>query len=158
MENPFKAILLTLMHLGNLGKLTIMKFFDYSYYRICNFYKKKKDSSAEMTSSLVISLMQFFTVLDLFILVRVFWEYPIPGNFSKYWFLPLIIIFPIINWNRYVKAKKYREFKGVWKTETGKEKRKKGWCIILYLILSIAIPILYGIIKQNLIEGKSFFG
>jgi hypothetical protein len=126
-----------------------MKFFDYSYYRVCDFYKKKKDSSAELTSSLIISLMQFFTVLDSFILIRFIWKYPIPDNFSKYWFLPLIIIIPIINWNKYVKPQKYRDYKTIWKTESEKEKRKKGWNIIFYLILSIVIPILYGIIIKT---------
>ncbi|MDP2234912.1 MAG: hypothetical protein Q8J88_00640 [Bacteroidales bacterium] len=135
-----------------------MIFFDYAYYRVCDFYKKKKDSSAEMTSFLIVSLMHFFTILDLFILIRVFWEYPIPINFSKYWLLPLILIIPLINWNKYVKAQKYKKYRAVWRTETEKEKRQKGWSIILYLILVIGIPIVYAIIKQNLMEGKSFLG
>jgi len=129
-----------------------MIIFDYSYYRVCDFYNKKKDSSAEMTSSLIISLMQFFTVLDVFILVRFFWAYSIPDNFSKYWFLPLVLLLSAFNWNRYVKYRKFRDFKTVWALETIKEKRRRGWWVMLYMVFSLVFPIFYGILLENSIE------
>lgn len=135
-----------------------MKIFDYTYYRICDFYKKKNDSSAEMTGSLIVSLIQFFTILDLFVITKIFWEFPIPEYFTKYWFVPIIIIILIINWNKYVKPKKYREYRKIWKDEYAKLRKKNGLMIILYLVISILIPILYGLIRKNIMEGKNFFG
>lgn len=146
------------MNLGNLGKTLIMKFFNYTFYRVCDFYKKKKDSSAEFTSSLIVSLIQFFAIIDLLILIRVFWEYPIPAHFSKYWFVPILILIPIINWYKYVKPKKYIAYRKLWKDEHFIKKRKNGWKIIFYLVFSILIPILYGWIRHNLMEEESFFG
>ena len=122
-----------------------MSFFDYTYYRVCAFYKKKKDSTAEVTGIWIVSLIQCFIILDLFVLVRIFYEYPIPDNFSKYWSLPIVIIIPIINWSRYVKTKKYREYRSVWRIEPTVNKQKKGWRIVLLLVISIGIPIIYGI-------------
>lgn len=133
-----------------------MKFFNYTFYRVCDFYKKKKDSSAEFTSSLIVSLMQFFTILDLLILIRIFWEYPIPDHFSKYWLLPIIILTPIINWHKYVKPKKYIDYRKLWKDEHLIKKRKNGWRVIFYLGISLLIPLLYGLIRYNLMEGKRF--
>ena len=122
-----------------------MRFFDYTYYRVCAFYKKKKDSTAEVTGIWIVSLIQCFIILDLFVLVRIFYEYPIPDNFSKYWSLPIVIIIPIVNWGRYVRTKKYREYRSVWRIEPTADRQKKGWCIVLLLVISIGIPVIYGI-------------
>lgn len=156
--NIYKEHLPIRTHPGNPGKLRTMKIFNYSYYRLCDFYLSKRDSAAEMTSALIVSLIQFFTILDLLIIVRIFWEYPIPNNFSKYWFLPLIIILPFINWNIYVKHRKYREYRKLWSEESGKQRRKNGFFIVLYIMISMLIPVLYGLIRYNIMEGKSFFG
>ena len=134
-----------------------MKIFDYIFYRVCDFYKRKKDSSAEFTSNLIVSLIQTFTVIDLFIFIRIFWEYPMPKNFTKFWLLPIIIILPIINWYKYQKTKKYVDFRKIWKNEANQEKRKSGALIVLYLIISMLIPILYGLIRHNIMGGKSFW-
>lgn len=135
-----------------------MKLFDYIFYRVCDFYKRKKDSVAEVTSSLIVSLIQFFTILDLLILVRIVWEYRIPNNFTTYWFLPIIIIIPIVNWRKYVKPKMYREYRKKWKDEYVKNKTLKGLLIVLYIVFSLLIPVLYGLIRQNIMGGKSFIG
>ncbi len=135
-----------------------MRFLDYTFYRVCNFYKKKKDSEAEITSILILSILQFFTIFNIFIFVRIFWEYSIPTNFSIYWFLPLIILFPIINWNKYVKPKKYVEYRRLWKDEDFKHKKRRGVLIVIYLAISLLIPIIYGFIRHNIMEGKSFLG
>ena len=100
--------------------------------------------------------MQFFTILDLLILIRIFWEYPIPDHFSKYWLLPIIILIPIINWYKYVKPKKYIDYRKLWKDEHLIKKRKNGWRVIFYLGISLLIPLLYGLIRYNLMEGKGF--
>lgn len=134
-----------------------MKIFDYIFYRVCDFYKRKKDSSAEFTSNLIVSLIQIFTVIDLFIFIRILWEYPMPKNFTKFWLLPIIIILPIINWYKYQKTKKYVDFRKIWNNEANQEKRKRGALIVLYLIISMLIPILYGLIRHNIMGGKSFW-
>ncbi|MCD4747442.1 MAG: hypothetical protein K8R58_14190 [Bacteroidales bacterium] len=137
-----------------------MKLFNYIFYRVCDFYKKKKDSAAEQSGSLIVSLLQFFTLLDIFIIVRIFWEYPIPTyiNENKYWVLPVGIILAVVNWYKYEKTKAFRKYRKVWKDEKLEIRRRKGKLIIVYIIASILIPVLYGLIRHNLMEDKSFFG
>lgn len=154
----YKEHLQTPMLHGKLGKLFIMKFFNYSYYRFCDFYKKKKDSSAEMTGAIIVSIIQCFFIIDSFILLRIIWEYPIHEKFSKFWFLPIYAIILLFNWNTYVKPKKYREYRTIWKDEEKAQRRKNGLYVVLCLVISILIPILYGLIKHNIMDGNSFFG
>jgi energy-coupling factor transporter transmembrane protein EcfT len=135
-----------------------MRFFNYSYYRFCDFYKKRKDSSAEMTGAILVSVFQCFIIIDSFILVRIIWEYPIPEKFSKFWFLLIYAVILLFNWNAYVKKKKYREYKKIWKDDEKVQRRKKGLNVVLSLIISILIPILYGLIRHNIMGGKGFFG
>jgi magnesium-transporting ATPase (P-type) len=85
-----------------------MKLYDYFFYRIADWYKKKKDSAAESTGMLLVSLIQFFTLFDVLVVFRWFWEFPLPQNINKYWALPILIIIPIVNWYKYVKPRKYR--------------------------------------------------
>jgi hypothetical protein len=134
-----------------------MKIFDYIFYRICDFYKRKNDSSAEFTASLIVSILQCFIIINFFIIVAIFWEYPIPANFSKFWILFLAVPVQVVNWSRYVKNKKYRLYRKTWKKETIQNRRKNGKLIVLYLIVSIFIPVIYGLIRHNIMVGKSFW-
>lgn len=127
-----------------------MNLYDYLFYRIADWYKKKKDSAAESTGMLLVSLIQFFTLFYMFVIFRWFWEFPLPQNINKYWALPILIIIPIVNWYRYVKPRKYREYRKKWRQEETSKRRKKGWLLILYLITCMLIPIMTGFVKHNL--------
>jgi magnesium-transporting ATPase (P-type) len=127
-----------------------MNLYDYLFYRIADWYKKKKDSAAESTGMLLVSLIQFFTLFDMFVIFRWFWEFPLPQNINKYWALPILIIIPIVNWYRYVKPRMYREYRKKWRQEDINKRRKKGWLLVLYLITCMLIPIMTGFVKHNL--------
>ncbi|KAA8478434.1 hypothetical protein BDE36_0262 [Arcticibacter tournemirensis] len=135
-----------------------MSFFDYIFYRITFYYKRKKDLSPETAGSLIVSLLQFFFILDIFILVRIFYEYTIPSGFSKVWALPLIVVLGVMNWYRYEKKSLYPELRRTWKDEDPSRKRKRGRLIVWSLIILLTIPVFYGLIRHNMIGGKSFFG
>ncbi|MDP4272141.1 MAG: hypothetical protein Q8909_18765, partial [Bacteroidota bacterium] len=120
--------------------------FDYIFYRICDYYKKKKDSGAETAASSIMSLIQCFVVLDLLIIIRIAWEYPIPENFNKYWVLLVFVPVAILNWKRYEKSRRYREYRLKWKDEEPNSRKHNGILLVLFIIGLILIPILYGII------------
>ena len=134
-----------------------MGFFNYTFYRVCDFYKRKKDSAAEMTSAVVVSILYSFIIIDAFILLRVFWEFPVPDRFNKFWFLPVYLIIVFFNWLVYVKPRKYRDLRRIFKDEAKKDRKANGWKIILAISLSILIPIVFGLIRHNIMGGKSFF-
>ena len=138
------------------------KIFDYIFYRVFMYYLHKKDSTAKMTASIVVSLFQCFLLLDLFVIVRVLYEYPIPKNFNKFWAFPLIILVFTINWLKYVKKKDTLETKKLlrtkWKNEELTEKKKRGFLVVILIMIVISLPIIYGIVRHNIMGGKSFWG
>ncbi|SEL95571.1 hypothetical protein SAMN05421740_11533 [Parapedobacter koreensis] len=95
--------------------------------------------------------------MDLFAIVRVFYEYPIPAHFNKFWLVPLIIIVMSYNWFRYERANLYPELRKKRKDEDDNQKRKRGKLIVMGIVLVLSIPVLYGLIRHNIMEGKSFF-
>jgi len=126
------------------------------------YYSHKKDSTAQMTASIVVSLVQFFLLLDLFVIVRIIYEYPIPKYFNKFWALPLIILFFTFNWLKYVKNKDRLEIKKLlriqWKNEELGIKEKRGFLVVTFIMFVVTMPIIYGIIRHNIMDGKSFWG
>ena len=136
----------------------MVKIFDYIFYRVCAFYRSKKDLSPEASGWVLNSVLQSLTFLDILIIARIIYEFPIPESFNKFWTVPIIGILLFINWYRYEKKVTYNELRKIWNDEEKRTKRKRGWAIISYICVSILIPILYGLIKQNIIGGKSFIG
>lgn len=126
------------------------------------FYLRKKDSTAQMTSAIVVSLIQLFLIIDLFVIIRIIYEYPIPENFNKFWTLPLVILFFILNWLKYVKNKNRLETKKLlrtkWKNEELAIKKKRGFLLVTLIVIVISLPIIYGIVRHNIMDGKSFWG
>jgi hypothetical protein len=72
----------------------------------------------------------------------------------------LLLLIPLqaLSWNKYIRIRKYRIYRKMWKDENIQKKRIKGILIVIYLIFSILIPILYGLIRHNLMDGKSYLG
>ncbi|SEL95102.1 hypothetical protein SAMN05421740_11511 [Parapedobacter koreensis] len=134
-----------------------MDIFDYIFYRVASFYKKRKDLSPETAASMIVALMQFFLILDLFALFRVFYEYDFPNGFNKFWALPVIASIGVINWFRYEKGNLYPKLRKKWKDEDDNQKRKRGKLIVMGIVLVLSIPVLYGLIRHNIMEGKNFF-
>lgn len=85
----------------------------------------------------------------------------IEGVFPQYAFnivstIVLLIIWRL-NFKRY-KSITYAKLKMRWKNETPQIRRKRGWLVLLFILSSVLLPVLYGFIKHNILEGKSFFG
>lgn len=124
----------------------MIRFFDYIFYRIYLAYKQKDDLPGP-TASIVISIIQFFTLFSLFALLRLFYDTPLP---SKYYVLPLIGGIMIYNWYKYERNLNIEKFDNQWQDEEKSRKKRNGWLIVLYIILSIMFPITIGILKHNL--------
>jgi hypothetical protein len=120
--------------------------FDYIFYRLYKFFETRGDTP-QTSASLIVSLIQFFTLLDLLFIGKFIHDFPIP---SKYYFLPIIIGLGIINWYRYERNFSIDTFNKSWENEHPKTKVRNGWLIGLYLGISFLIPVSYGILKYNL--------
>jgi hypothetical protein len=119
----------------------MIKLFDYSFYRIYEYFKGVGDAAPETKGSLLVALVQFFTILDLMVLVRIVYTYPIP---SKYYFLPLLITLGIVNWARYERNLSFRDINAKWNGESEKKRIRNGRALGAYFLFAFTIPLIYG--------------
>lgn len=132
-----------------------MKYFDYIYYRVYNTYQKWREQDPWIYASMLVALMQFLNLLVIYLIVDVLIN---TSTNLKPVIIVLFVVLIGLNFQRYSKVKPYEKLKGLWKDEQQVLKKKKGWFIVLYIILSVLLPIAYGFIMHNLIGGKSFLG
>jgi hypothetical protein len=125
----------------------MMHFFDYIFYRIYKFSKAKGDNAPETNGSLLLSLMQFLSVIDIMIAVKIVHEYSFPPKF--YFLIPLVLI-AFLNWVRYERNFGIDKFDERWGNEDSFRRMRNGWFIGLYLVISFLIPVVYGYLHVNL--------
>jgi hypothetical protein len=136
------------LNLGSRGEIKkyMIDLFDYIFYRVYKFYQKR-DSTPAIYASAVLSLMQFFSLLSILAIVRLFYDFPIP---QKYFIIPIILILIGINWFRYERDFDFKKLEGRWREENCRQRRQKGWLIVVSLITIVLFPILIGVLKHNL--------
>lgn len=125
----------------------LINFFDYIFYRVYSFFNKKRDDIADIKATNLVTILQGFMLIDLFMIVRKVYPFEIPKeNFNKWiWGLPLALIIGFLNHYRYRKKFKktgYSAFAEKWSKEDKKTKHIKGWLIvflIFFLIFGVVI-------------------
>ena len=121
--------------------------FDYIFFRIYKFFLQKGDNAPETKGSLILSLIQFLTILDLIIVGTLIFNYTLPS--SKYYFLPLGVLLGVVNWYRYEKKLDIEQLAEKWRNEDMKKSFRNGGLIVLYLLCSGAFPALYGMMTHG---------
>ena len=123
----------------------MQEFFDYIFYRIYTAAKSKGDTAAETNGTLLLSLLQFFTLLDLMVFLRLIFEFPLPPNGV---FIAMLILIPIYNWFRYERTVNIQEFERKWDKENEKIKHRNRLLINIYMGSSFLIIFTYGLLKR----------
>ncbi len=126
-------------------KLTTL--FDYFFYRVYIFFRETGDNVPETKGSLILSLVQFLTLLDLVLIGSMIFNYDLPS--TKYAFLPLIILIGIINWYRYEKAMDLNQLLSEWSSEDKSQNSQRGIVIVIYLVFTTVFPALYGMMTHG---------
>ena len=131
----------------------IIYLYDYIFYRVYSFFQRRKDDiSDEKATNLVVTL-QCFLMIDIFIIVRLIFDFEINRQYYHKWLLglPLVLLIGIYNHRRYKKRFKkdnYMKFNLLWKDEINFKKKRNGWLIITYMLFSIIIlPVLYTLLR-----------
>ena len=134
-----------------------MKFFDYIFFRISNYYIKRwKDDTGSMYGIGVVTIMQ----LVHFIFIQLIFAFSFQSindflfernegkNFMHSGAMyPAIIVFGL-NLLRYFKFRKFEKLEKIWKDEAPGLKKKRGWLITLYIVLNIAVTTLISIYRR----------
>jgi len=125
-----------------------VKLFDYLFYRIYSFYKKKKDSTPVGMSCLVLTGLVCLSLISLNGILSLFISHDF--NFSK----PIILVVLIVS--VYFFAMRYRKKETVqlivqkYQSEPAKVKKVNGWLFVMYLISIVIIPGIIGYLRHNL--------
>lgn len=123
----------------------VLSLFEYIHYRVYRFFKEKGDNVPEFKGTLILSLIQFFTLIDIFFIIQLIYRFPIPSKFA---FLPLLIGLGVFDW--YLYEKNFDAEKVEMKWRESKSKREfKGWLIGIYLLISLIFPIILGVLEHN---------
>jgi hypothetical protein len=129
-----------------------MNYFDYIYYRVYSIYQKWREPDPWIYASILVALMQFLNLLVIYLIVD---ELINTSVNLKPIIIVLIVALIGLNFQRYKNVKPYEKIENFWKDEQKESKKKKGWVIVFYIIISVLLPIAYGFIKHNLIGGKN---
>ncbi|MDN4167082.1 hypothetical protein QWY31_16345 [Cytophagales bacterium LB-30] len=121
----------------------IMLLFQYIHYRFYDFFRDRGDDTPEFTATLVLSLLQFLTLIDIVFAIQLLYYFPLP---SKLYFLPLLLGIPVLNWFRFEKSFDIVELDEKWRREKFKKRLINGWLILIYLLLVLLFPVVLGIL------------
>ncbi len=123
-----------------------MKIFDYLYYRTYFAYMRKNEATPWIYATNLITLMQFLNLLVVFIIVNKFVS--IDNNLKPFIIILFLLLF-VVNYHRY-KGKTYTKLNDLWNNENKKSRQRNGILIVLYILISILLPIIYSIFGRNL--------
>lgn len=136
----------------------LMTWFDYVYYRVYIAYQKRKDPDPCIYARAIVTLVQcmnFF--IPMVILEDIFQLYTLPETKkAKPFLIIFMLIILVLNYRRY-KIKNFEKLNKIWSDESKRVRRIRGWLVMIYILLSVLFPVIYGFIKHNIIGGKSFF-
>jgi hypothetical protein len=124
----------------------LFSFFDYIHYRIYWFSKHKGDNAPETNGTIILTLLQCFTVIDLMVLVKVIHDYTFP---NKFFYLLLAGIIGACNWYRYERIFDPQGAEGRWSQESLSQRVRKGWLLGIYMLVIFLTPPLYGYFAVN---------
>ena len=112
-----------------------MQFFDYVYYKCCQFYDRgNKIKSTGISGLALLSLFQFFNLISIFASSLKLVHYN--STINKFWFVIPAVVLMILNGIRYNKTN-YPDLKERWKNENEIIKKKKSAFVLLYIIATV---------------------
>jgi len=124
----------------------LTSFFDYMFYRLYMWRKKKQDVLADEVALNYVAMLHMLILLDLGSIVRVFYSFEAPPS-GKYVFgLPVILAIWYYNYYRYMKRFKsnnYADLHMKWKDESKESKARRFRFLLIYVLMSaVGIPAL----------------
>jgi hypothetical protein len=124
-----------------------MKFFDYVYYKCCQFYEKDEKAGAGISGLVLLSVFQCFNIISISAILAQFFHYTGTPN-TKWLGIPMYLLVMILNCIRYNKTN-YPDLKEKLKNETETTTRKKFRLVFLYMIVSVFIVIAVIVWRAN---------
>ena len=116
------------------------KLFDYIFYRWYNIYKSK-DRDPNIYAAGMVLFYQLFTIINIVSITCILFGVDRPDK--KYLLVPFII-FVVINYIRYENNFNISELDNLWKEEPYSPKRRNMILLMVYFIVMLVLPWIYG--------------
>lgn len=130
-------------------KIFMRNLIDYVFFRAYTFYKKK-DSTPVFMSCLVVSVVLFFNVLDILSILQLFLKFPAEVlNKQKPIIVIVLLLILWLVWRYFKSSGRLLELQERYNDENTILRRRNGVLIVLYIVISILIPISIGILRKN---------
>lgn len=123
--------------------------YDYLFYRIYSFYKRKRDSTPVLMGCLVLMVLAFLTFLSLSKIFEIAFKIP-KFRMGKYVIVIFLLSFLYLLFRRYKNTEVIKSLETKFQNEALNTRVLRGWLFIGYLILVLLIPIGIGFIQHNL--------
>ena len=142
-----------------------MKYYNYLFYRVADYYINRwKDTGGLVNGIGLVTFMQLTHLWSIFIVTALFSEQVNYCLFEKWetksslhsWIIyPCLLVYGF-NMLKYLKFTKYDYFQEKWKDENKSLRKKRGWLIILYVLLNIAITAILAIYRSHTLSSQPF--
>ena len=126
---------------------TLLRFFDYIFYRVCKAYSRTKDSSPEGAAISIVSVMQCLNIFSIFMLIEILRKDKI--FISTFFVVIFVTAFMVLNYIRYIykNTNNYNIMVEIWKNET--KKFQKGILVVIYIVVSFLLTLGLAIYSGN---------
>jgi hypothetical protein len=114
----------------------MLNFFDYLYYKACEYYSRGGEKDAAYSGLLVVAAMHCFNILSVIFIINLITHTKV--SVSKYYWIGVAILLLILNGLRYTKYK-YAILKERWVNEEESVKKRRRTILTPYIILSTAL-------------------
>jgi hypothetical protein len=133
----------------SVGKFIMIKIFDYLFFRVYAYYKKKYSHLADVYAESIVSGLQFLLVMNFLIVVNfIMIKYFDIAIFSKATkkaiFIPMIFALYFLNNIRYKKQVNFNKLESLWGSESKIEKTKRFWLLVLFFISATGLMVILG--------------
>lgn len=135
-----------------------MRIYNYLFYRVAGYYLNRwEDVRGPIYGITLVTLMQLFHLWITLIIVSLF-SYQVNYYLFEKWesktFLYSWVLYPClvaysINMLKYLKFTKYEYYKEKWIDESKVLRKKRGWLIVLFILLTFLITILLAIYRKS---------
>lgn len=126
--------------------------FDYIFYRVTSYYliHWKCEKYPWQNGIGVVCILQMATCWDIVVITSLLYGSTPHLLSHKSLALALAVSVLAFNYYRYTKKMNFEVLKDRWAHEVDTARETRGRLIILYLLVSVSIPIVYGVLRHNL--------
>ena len=133
-----------------------MKYYNYLFYRVAAYYLNRwKDVSGPVHGIILVTFMQiahfmfFFNIIAFFSSQFNYFYFEKKGDIHFLYNVGPGLLFYGFNMLKYLKFTKYDYFQEKWKDENKSLRKIRGWILILYMLLNIAITAILAIYRSH---------